>query len=1711
MSYKEWANLHGRTFFPVVSRVVVRGVCLSLLMVCGCTSTVQMSPYAISRSGFSGTLYGGEQPIAGATVQLYAVGTTGDGSAATPLLATPATTSGTGAFTLGRYTCAPPSSQIYLMASGGNPGLPSSGTNPQAVEMAALGPCNAFNSAVAVEVNEVTTVAAVNALAPFMKSSIAIGSGSSDAQALANAFTTASKLANVATGTSPGLNAPGGDAVPSAKISTLANILSTCVNSNGGSAGDSSPCGLLFSLALSNSGEAPTDTAAALLNLANNPTQNVDAIFDLKPVDGSFQPELPTAPPDWKVGIAPTAAAPTFTPEPGSYSAPVAVTLADSDSAAEIYYTTDGTEPTTSSSPYTGAFTVSIKTTIKAVAAAAGLSSVVASATYTLPSDKIVFQTQPSSGLAGQAFSPNPSVAIENLNGAVDTSANGPVTVQIGSNPGGGTLSGTTTVSAVKGIATFPGLAISTQGDGYTLAVSSSGDSSVTSNAFNLTNSVTLSLPSIAPAAGVSATGSLTLSAPAPQGGLVATLQSSNPSIATVVPTLVTIPQGATNGTFEYTGVTPGSATLTVSLPGSPAVSAMAKIMPPASISVTPAKATLSALRTQSFAATVANNSNGAVTWTLSPAVGSISAAGLYTAPGTIATAQTVTVTATSVASPTKSASASVSLTPAVSVSVTPDSVSLGASEKQNFAATVENSSNAAVTWSLSPAVGSISASGHYTAPRTIATAQTVTVTATSVADPTKSASASVSLPAVSVSVKPAVSVSVTPNSVSLGASQSQSFAATVANSSNHAVTWTVSPAVGSISTAGLYTAPGTIATAQTVTVTATSVATPTKSASASISLTPAVSVSLTPGSVSLGASQSQSFAATVANNSNGAVTWSLSPAVGSISAAGLYTAPGTITTAQTVTVTATSVAAPTKSASASISLTPAVSVSVTPATVTLGQSQIQAFAASVANSSNGAVTWSLSPAVGSISAAGLYTAPGTIATAQTVTVTATSVASPTKSASASISLTPAVSVSVTPGSVNLGQSQIQSFAASVANSSNTSVTWSLSPAVGSISAAGFYTAPAMIATAQTVTVTATSAADSTKFATVTLSLTPPISVSVTPGSVNLGQSQIQSFAASVANSSNTSVTWSLSPAVGSISAAGLYTAPGTMATAQTVTVTATSAADSTKFATATISLTPPISVSVTPGNSSLTAAQSIAFSAAVSNSSNSAVTWSVSPAVGTVSATGVYTAPTFNSVAQTVAVTAASAADPSKSATSNVSLIPTSTAKTYYLSSTGSETNSGTSPSSAWLTPNHPGLNCGDTIIAASGNYNAMTITTTPTCSKHDAVWVKCAIFDSCKINQAVYSQGGIDVQASYWAFLGWEVSSSAGPWASCFAAVPGNGSGSSIHDIYFINDIANGCMAGGFTTAPTGGASVDYFLAIADVVYNAAQGGTYCYSGLSVYEPVAADTNPGTHIYASQIFAWQNLEPPTCNGGQSTDGEGIIFDTFNGSQNSSLHPYAQQSAIENVITAYNGAFGILAGGGSGNSNAPMYVHNSTAYGNFINTNQNQSMCAQMASVGWPITSAGNANRYTTFTNNIAVSQSAQLSGCGNNTPYAYYFANIDSTDAFNGNLSYSASGQSIEYTGLTSGYVTGSNVTMNPLLANPVEPPAPSCSGNASVIDCMSTVIADFKPANPASVAYGYQPPSLTPDYDPLFPQWLCGNANMPSGLVTMGCLTQ
>ena len=87
----------------------------------------------------------------------------------------------------------------------------------------------------------------------------------------------------------------------------------------------------------------------------------------------------------WNTSTAPTAAAPTFSPVGGTYTEAQSVTITSTTEGADIYYTLDGSTPTTSSTEYTGPITISETATLKAIATKTGMNnSAVNSADYTI-------------------------------------------------------------------------------------------------------------------------------------------------------------------------------------------------------------------------------------------------------------------------------------------------------------------------------------------------------------------------------------------------------------------------------------------------------------------------------------------------------------------------------------------------------------------------------------------------------------------------------------------------------------------------------------------------------------------------------------------------------------------------------------------------------------------------------------------------------------------------------------------------------------------------------------------------------------------------------------------------------------------------------------------------------------------------------------------------------------------------------------------------------------------------------------------------------------------------------------------------------------------------------------------------------------------------------------------------------------------------------
>jgi len=289
----------------------------------GATSTTSSptAPSTVAGSAIVGNVHGGQQAVVGAHIYLFAANSGGYGSPSISMLNSSqpgvdndvtgnyVLTDAQGNFSIsGDYTCTS-GQQVYLLALGGNPGLPVGETNPALALMSAFGACpegqTNFTSTVPyVFINEVTTVAAAYAMAGFATDATDVSSsGTPLVQAgIANSFATASNLADITTGALLDATPAGNGAVPVYTINALADILASCINSTGPV---STPCSTLLSNSLSGgtTGTTPNDTATAAINIAHNPAANVATLYALVQPNAPFQPTLAAAPNDLTVGI----------------------------------------------------------------------------------------------------------------------------------------------------------------------------------------------------------------------------------------------------------------------------------------------------------------------------------------------------------------------------------------------------------------------------------------------------------------------------------------------------------------------------------------------------------------------------------------------------------------------------------------------------------------------------------------------------------------------------------------------------------------------------------------------------------------------------------------------------------------------------------------------------------------------------------------------------------------------------------------------------------------------------------------------------------------------------------------------------------------------------------------------------------------------------------------------------------------------------------------------------------------------------------------------------------------------------------------------------------------------------------------------------------------------------------------------------------------
>jgi len=337
----------------------------------------------------------------------------------------------------------------------------------------------------------------------------------------------------------------------------------------------------------------------------------------------------------------------------------------------------------------------------------------------------------------------------------------------------------------------------------------------------------------------------------------------------------------------------------------------------------------------------------------------------------------------------------------------------------------------------------------------------------------------------------------------------------------------------------------------------------------------------------------------------------------------------------------------------------------------------------------------------------GTFIASGTLPSPAGVTITAQSAADPSKQISATVAISSNFALQLSaPSSVSAGAgATIVATLTPLPNSNPSTVLgWSLSgagcngPSCGLLSVtatqsaggsstadSATYTAPSTAPSPNTVTVTVTPQADPSKKAQATIAVQPGVSLSVSPATATLAANHRVALAAQINGTSNTTVNWNVNgipggnAILGQICLAGSnpcqvvasttasavdYLAPGSIPSPNPVSATAVSAADSTKSASAQITVINHVLVSVQPATIALSPLAVQAFQASVLGTTNQNVFWQVqgsacstAGACGTVNASGIFTAPASSPSPNAIQVVAISADDTTQSGAANVTI----------------------------------------------------------------------------------------------------------------------------------------------------------------------------------------------------------------------------------------------------------------------------------------------------------------------------------------------------------------------------------------------------------------------------------------------------------------------
>lgn len=586
--------------------------------------------------------------------------------------------------------------------------------------------------------------------------------------------------------------------------------------------------------------------------------------------------------------------------------------------------------------------------------------------------------------------------------------------------------------------------------------------------------------------------------------------------------------------------------------------------------------------------------------------------------------------------------------TPAL-VDFTSESVTLGGVEMQGPVSVLVRDARGAVisassvTWtSDDPGIVDVSGNG--------ATGTLVARRPGSTIIRAKAGSAGSQIPVKVLSVR---GVAITQPAVSLRAGANATVSATVdaEDGAIRTVKWSSdNSAIVTVSSQGVLTG----VSMGTTTVRAIATGNPQASATVPITVTAARAVLMSPQSMTLWVGDSDALRGDpeVDFPQSRDLMWtSANPTIASVSASGVVTALSVGTTK----IRATSVADARIQGEADLRVLPARVVAISPvtSTVNIGTSRTLVPNVTIEPGLSTAVTWrSTDPSIVSVSNAGVVTG----VSLGTVSITAVSVADTMRRGNATVTVTPVIrGVTVSPATMTLNAGETDEVVANV-NAEGTlprTVTWrSANPTVATVSAAGDVTGVAAGAT----TITALSTVDTTKRASLTVTVRPAPIIGITPRQATFAMGDQRTFSAlvNVEPGQSSAVIWrSSNSSVASVSQSGVVT--GVSLGAATITVV--SVEDTLRRASAAVTIAPIVrSISVTPATNDMFIAQTRQLQATVvaDEGLSQAVLWrSSDPTIATVNSSGVITSVSIGNAT----ITALAVADTSKKATSAVSI----------------------------------------------------------------------------------------------------------------------------------------------------------------------------------------------------------------------------------------------------------------------------------------------------------------------------------------------------------------------------------------------------------------------------------------------------------------------